>query len=104
MSYHIAVGEVDTQILVFTALQALNELVGYFSALHPGALLKGNDVARNFDIGFKLFVKLTALISVPEIGYVAVLLRFRDSELIYSRSNEIFALRIGDFGGIYEVA
>ena len=104
MTYHVAVREIHSQILVFAALEELYELVRDECALHPRSLLKGNYVGRYLDVCFKLLREFAALVSVPEVGNVSELLRFGYGSLTYAGVYEIFALRVCYLGRVYEVS
>ena len=81
MSYHVAVGEVDSETIVLAALKSLDKEIGDLSALHPGSLLKGNDIGEDLNVSLELLGELAALVSVPEVCYVTVLLSLGDSVL-----------------------
>ena len=102
VTYHITVGEINAEVLIFTGLKALNELVGDLCALHPRSLLKGNDVRGDLDIGLELLGELTGLVSVPEIGYVSVLLSLGDGKLLNTDCAEILCHSVGDLGRVYK--
>ena len=104
MTDHIAVGKVDAQVLICAALQSLDQLVGDLGALHPGTLLEGNDVGGNLNIGLQLLGELARLITVPEIGDVAVLLRLGDGELGDAVIGKILGHGVGDLGRVDQIA
>ena len=99
MTNHVTVGEINTNILIFTASEALNKLIGDLSTLHPRTLLEGNDVRWDLNVCLKLLGELTGLITVPEIGNMTVLLSLGDSEHINSLAYEIFCHSICDLRG-----
>ena len=90
MSNHISVREVQTDMVIFTALDCFNYFVCNFCTFHPWALFKWNYVRWNFNIIFELFVKLALLVSVEEVCYVSVLLCFRNCKKLYTSLCKIF--------------
>ena len=103
MTHHIAVGEVDSQARILAALQRVDQRIGDQRALHPGALLEGNDVGGDLHVGFQLVGELAGLVAVPEVGYVTVFLGFGDSVLCYARVRQILTHSIGDLRGIHQI-
>ena len=103
VTYHIAVGEVYSEITVLAASESLDKLIGDLRGLHPGSLLKGYYVRGDFLVGLKSFVKFTALVTVPEVGNVSVFLSLGDSVFGNTGSTEILAHGVGDLGRRYQI-
>ncbi len=76
MPYHVAVGEINPDILILAGTDGFNEFVGDFGALHPGTLFKGNHIGGNLQIGFIFLGEFTGTVAVPKICDVPVLLGF----------------------------
>ena len=55
-------------------------------SLHPGSLLKGHHIRGDLNVGFQNLIKLTAVIAIPEMGYMPELLRF-----IWPAESPVFA-------------
>ena len=89
VAHHIAVREVAAESLVLAALQGFDHGVGDFGSLHPRALFERNNVGFDFQVGFA--VKLAGTVTIPEVGHVAVLLRFGASELLHAGFGKPFA-------------
>ena len=89
-------GKFAADVLVLTGLDHFDQLVGDLRTLHPGSLLKGNHVGGNLHVGFQRIVKLAGAVAVPEIGHVAVLLRFGNSCLGNAAICQILTHGIGD--------
>ena len=91
MSDHVSVRVVQSDVVVLSALDCLNNLVGDFSAFHPRTLLERNNIAWNFNIVLKLFVELALLVSVEEVCNVSVLLGLGNSHEVNACLCEVFA-------------
>ena len=103
MSYHVAVGIVQANVLVLSALDRFDNFVCDFGALHPGALLKGNYVRRNFDISFEALVKFAGAVSVEEVCHVSVLLSFAYRHKVNAALCEVLSHRAVDAGRVDQV-
>ncbi len=88
---HVAVREVDAQVLDPSALDGREGGVGDLRRLHPGALLEGDVVAGDLDVVLERLVELARAVAVPEVGHVAVLLGLAAGELGHAVVGEVLA-------------
>ncbi len=104
MAYHIAVGIIAANKVIFAALHSVNNRVGNFCRFHPRALVKRNLVRGDFIICFKLFAELFASVTVPEISNVTVFLCFRNRVFVHALFNKKLCKSVFDFGRINKVS
>ena len=68
-----------------------------------GRCSKGTTVRENLFVGFHLLAELAQLVAVEKVGNVAVLLGFRDGELLHPGVGQELAHGPVDGGGRYQV-
>ena len=78
MPYHVAVRIINAVEVIVAGFNRFDQFVTDFRALHPRPLLKWNDVGRDFNPGFQLFIEFLRTVAIPEIRDVTEFLRFRD--------------------------
>ena len=100
---HVAVRIVKANVVVLSALNRFDYFVRDFGALHPGALLKGNYVRRNFDVSLKALVKFAGAVSVKEVCDVSVLLGFANRHKMNAALCQVLSHRAVDAGRVDQV-
>ena len=78
---HVAVREVYTHERILVLGDELNELIRDLCGLHPRTLFERNDVGRDLDVLFKIFVELTRSVTIEEVSNVTILLCLGDRQL-----------------------
>ena len=103
VAHHVAVREVQADVVVLAALDRLDNLVGDLRALHPGPLLEGHHVGGDLHVVLKLLVELALLVSVEEVGHVPVLLGLGDGQELHAGLGQVLAHRAVDARRVHQV-
>ncbi len=93
---HIAVGKINTAPAVFAGSQQFFRFFSNFERLHLGRFVKLDFIRRNFHKVFQFVVDIAGAIAVPEIGDVAVFLRFRERKRGHAAVAQVFGHRAID--------
>ena len=104
VAHHVAIGVVAPDVAVFPALDRLDERVGDFGSLHPGALLEGHDIRGDLHILLELFVNVPGLVSIIEVCDMTELLGLRACKRSDPRRGEVFPAGAVDCGRADQVA